>query len=378
MGTLGKFGKVIYRVKIHYQRDMSEDSIPERYQDCDDLWSVTCYFNPCHYRNRLANYRIFTDKMAQSGLKLLTVECAFGNDPFELPTSSDILRVRSPDILWQKERLLNLAIQRLPPQAHKVAWLDCDVLFSNPGWAVQTARLLDNFPVVQPFEQCVYLYPTGVETNEKWSPTFQSFAYMHQYDCNPGFCEGYFRPSATGFAWAARRELLDRHGLYDGCLSPIADHLMTHAMVGDFEGPCFKNEMSIPYVSHSNLTKLLSFVQMHFGGILPHHLVRAIKHNRSTVVSNDAMLSHFLRWGRLFYEDVQGRLGYTPGTIMHLWHGALRERKYLKGQYFLIKMGFNPETDVRIGTEGCWEWACECPVLKQWAKDYFYGRKEDG
>lgn len=355
---------------------MSKYDIPDRYQDCDDLWSVTCYFNPLHYRNRLTNYWIFADKMAQSGLKLLTVECAFGNDPFDLPSSPTVLRVRSPDILWQKERLLNLVIQKLPPQAHKVAWLDNDVLFSNPGWAVQTAHLLDNFPVVQPFEQLVHIYPNGVETEEELSPPSQSFAYMHQYDSNLVFGDRYFRHGHTGLAWAARRELLERHGLYDGCLSPNADHLMAHAMCGDFEGCCFKNLMYI--LSHSHLTNLLYIVEAHFGRILPDRLERAIKCNSNTAVSNEAMLSHFLRWGRLFYEDVQGRLGCIPGTIVHLWHGSHKDRNYLTGQHYLIKMGFNPETDLRIGIEGCWEWACECPELQQWARDFFYGRKDDG
>ena len=30
----------------------------------------------------------------------------------------------------------------------KIAWLDCDVLFTNPDWAAETSRLLDRYPGV--------------------------------------------------------------------------------------------------------------------------------------------------------------------------------------------------------------------------------------
>ena len=116
----------------------------------DDLWIVTAYFNPAGYRTRRANHDLFAQRIVESGLRLPTVECALGEAAFELPESPDVLRVRARTVLWHKERLLNLGIARLPPECAKVAWLDGDILFDNPAWAVETSRLLDEH-AVQPF-----------------------------------------------------------------------------------------------------------------------------------------------------------------------------------------------------------------------------------
>ncbi|WP_129677916.1 hypothetical protein [Candidatus Chloroploca sp. Khr17] len=113
------------------------------YTPCADLWCVTAYFNPAHYRTRPANYARFAAPLRAAGIPLLTVECAFGDDPFELPPGPDVIQVQARDVLWQKERLINLGVSHLPPQAQKVAWLDGDILFTNPDWAVETAALLD-------------------------------------------------------------------------------------------------------------------------------------------------------------------------------------------------------------------------------------------
>lgn len=121
----------------------------ERYRPCDELVVVTCYFNSSGFRTRRETYDRFAVSIRGAGLKLLTVERAFGEADFTLPSGPDCMRVRSRDVLWQKERLINLAVASLPAAAEKIAWLDCDVLFSNPDWAVQTAALLDEVPIVQ-------------------------------------------------------------------------------------------------------------------------------------------------------------------------------------------------------------------------------------
>ena len=126
------------------------------YAPANDLWIVTCYFNPQSYATRLENYHRFKSAFERSGARFVTVECAFDNQPFVLP-GPNVISVRASDVMWQKERLLNLAISRLPSECRKVAWLDCDVLFQNPNWLVQTSRLLDHFALVQPFREVVLL-----------------------------------------------------------------------------------------------------------------------------------------------------------------------------------------------------------------------------
>ena len=130
-----------------------------RYEPAEDLWLLTAYFNPMGYETKARNYGLFRDAVKRSGLHLLTIECAFGRQPFTLPGASDVLQIRAKHVMWQKERLLNLALASLPPDCLKVAWVDCDILFSNPAWAAETSSRLDDVPVVQPFTSAIRLPP---------------------------------------------------------------------------------------------------------------------------------------------------------------------------------------------------------------------------
>jgi hypothetical protein len=76
-----------------------------------------------------------------AGAPLLVVELAFGEQPFRLGGIDGLLQLRSGDVIWQKEHLLNLGIARLLAEAwKKVAWLDADVVFESPDWAERPAR----------------------------------------------------------------------------------------------------------------------------------------------------------------------------------------------------------------------------------------------
>jgi hypothetical protein len=201
-----------------------------------DMWVITTYYNPSSYKTKCENYYHFLAGIRQAGLPSLTVECAFGSTPFDLPAAPNILQIRANSVMWQKERLLNIAIAHLPDSCTKVAWVDCDILFENKDWAILTSKALDQYQVVQSFESAVRL-PKG------------QLAYSGEGDLYPSFCavragspkslyEGYYSHGHTGFAWAARRDVLVRRGLYDACLTGSGDHLMAHAFCGDWESKC--------------------------------------------------------------------------------------------------------------------------------------------
>jgi len=126
-----------------------------RYDVVHDLWVIAAYYNPHGYKTRAKNHALFAAKLEQSGIPLLTVECAFGDEPFALPDGPQVLKLCCASVLWQKERLLNVAVSALPPRCTKVAWLDADILFARPDWAVLTSKLLDTYAVVQVFDHVV-------------------------------------------------------------------------------------------------------------------------------------------------------------------------------------------------------------------------------
>src|SRR5262245_28638638 len=109
------------------------------------LWAITAYFNPVGYRRRYANYQMFRRHLS---IPLLTVELAFDRD-FELrDTDADcLIQRRGSDVMWQKERLLNLAIDHLPTTCTRVLWIDCDLIYTCRNWAADLNRLLDAYPV---------------------------------------------------------------------------------------------------------------------------------------------------------------------------------------------------------------------------------------
>ena len=152
------------------------------YQYVDDLWIVTSYFNPQRYRTKHHNFQLFVDRLERSHLNWLVVECAFGHASFELTRSPRVLQLRARDVLWQKERLLNIAIQQLPHTCEKVAWVGCDILFDNARWPVETSALLERVPVVQPFAKAVRL-PTGRLLHDETDKFFAGFCALQ--GCGP-------------------------------------------------------------------------------------------------------------------------------------------------------------------------------------------------
>ncbi|MBI3633739.1 MAG: hypothetical protein HY226_05630 [Candidatus Vogelbacteria bacterium] len=312
-----------------------------RYKRAEGLWVITPYFNPCGYKRREFNYKVFARALERSGIPLLTIECAFGDQSFTLPESHDIVRVRSNSLLWQKERLMNLAISWLPKACTAVAWADCDLLFGNPNWAVDTMRLLEKVPVVQLFETCNRL-PEENLANRAGGDVCRSFASVTPSD--PSILNlGHFEKHGhTGYGWGATRELLERHGLYEYAIIGSADHYISHAAFGDFAGPCMKLMMD----------------------------------------GDEPQLEHFRNWAEPFYRDVAGKVAAVPGEVLHLWHGDLKQRKYLLRNHQLTKYRFDPFTDLVARPGRPFEWAPgvhkEKSELVEMFAGYFASREEDG
>jgi hypothetical protein len=306
------------------------------YSVASDLWVISAFYNSHDYHTKSAALLRYLEAMKSSGVPLLLVEGAFEGARYSLPSSRNVLRVRCKDVMWQKERLLNLALKRLPQSCKKVAWLDADVLFSNPYWAIETSELLDQYPIVQPFETALWL-PHGDEFFQGRGLVWPSFAKA--FSELPGaFRSGNFdRHGHCGYAWAARRELLERHGFFDRSIAGGGDHLMAHAMGGDFSSLC---------------------VQKMVG--------------RNTAYSRD-----FANWGRPFYRSVRSRIGFTRGHLLHLWHGDKAKRQYSERSRELLEIRFDPRRDIKIGKTGGWEWASDRPELHDWARTYFARREED-
>jgi hypothetical protein len=350
----------------------------ERYTPCPDLWCITAYFNPAHYRTRRANYETFAAPLRAAGIPLLTVECAFGDDPFDLPPGPEVLHLRGRDVLWQKERLINLGVCLLPPQAAKVAWLDNDILFTNPDWAVRTAARLDEVALVQPFERSFrmkqgYRSAMGDEYN------VESFAKVTSRDSQGLYAGAFHSHGHTGFAWAARRGLLARYGLYEALLNGVGDHYMAHVMMGDLASLCMENLQQVPRTAVISQQAAKRKFLVGLREAIPRKWKRLFYRLPGMSRSTEPLWTHFRSWAQPMAEATDGRIGWTPGEVLHLWHGdGVTNRGHDQGWLEMSRQRFDPEVDIRIGPSGCLEWASDKPALHRWAKAFFKNRLEDG
>lgn len=290
------------------------------------LWVITSYFNPVGYRRRLLNYRRFRSAM---DAPLAAVELSFTGSWELADHDADLLvRVADGDVMWQKERLLNLVVAQLPADCEYVAWIDADVLMQDPDWPEQAVSALASVPLVQLFSEVRDLGQDGsVPTSSV--PSVAAIAMRGESTFVPD--------SRHGLAWAARRDLLQRHGLYDTCVIGGGDTALMRAAYG------------------RQTERVLTRLQL-FG--------RA--------------RDHYLAWAAGIHDEVQGRVGVLPGEIHHLWHGAAENRRYKLRHSDLASHDFDPWADIRLSAEGAWRWASDKPALHALLTDYFRSRQDDG
>ncbi len=256
------------------------------------LGIVTCFFNPCGYKRNVENYFRFRDAL---GHDLVTVELSF-NGEFVIPDAIQ-LQGDSKNIMWQKERLLNIGIESLPDQYDKVAWLDADLLFLNPNWLAEAEEKLEEVPLVQLFENIQHLNSQGhiTKTQTSWMKGLETDNLRRG-------------KSAPGGAWAARRDILSG-GLLDIDVTGGNDTAAVDCWLGDWNSWMFRQ--------YSPKWK---------AGVL--------------------------EWGKQQFEQIKGQLGYLSGDIVHLYHGSDKNRNYGKRASYLIDHDFDPAKDITKDKNG--------------------------
>jgi len=231
----------------------------DRYLSHDEAVVISCYFNPKKSEYRKNLFLKFYDTIKHVNHRI--IECAIGEDSFDLPEDPFIKRVRTQNLLWHKEGLLNIIIKELPPQFQFIFWIDGDILFKNQNWIVDgVAKLSTGYSIVQPFEYCIHLEKDEIEptslnleeakalcnTAEATIPraerrVWRSFAANYETNKVLRESQDYDVHGHVGFAWGSTRELLTSEGvsgLYDKALCGGADHIMAHACVGQIPHCC--------------------------------------------------------------------------------------------------------------------------------------------
>ena len=221
-----------------------------KYKTDSEAVVIACYFNPQGNPYRLIAFNKFYDTIKHLNHRI--VECVIGDTQPELPQTEFITRIHTPSLLWHKESLLNKIISELPKELKYVFWLDTDVIFTNKNWLVESVKSLQTNNIMQPFEYCVHLdqdqtkpsFNTRLERERVGNPKtrhpkmWRSFCANHNTSSDLSCDVNYDKHGHVGFAWGARREVLDEMPLYDKALIGGADHIMAHAAAGQIGHSC--------------------------------------------------------------------------------------------------------------------------------------------
>ena len=293
-----------------------------------ELWGLVSYFNPGGGELRIANYRRFAAGVRGQGLPLLCVELALHGNDFMLDErdADRLLQVRSTSVLWHKERLLNLGFEHLPDVCDKVVWLDADLLFEDDGWLEETCELLERFPVVQPFSELLR-HRKSIHRGPPSRMENRAVASMASVYVGPGHGRGRRCP---GGAWAGCRRTFEGIGFYDRSIVGSGDLLTSESFWG-------QSCSLAPYLS-------------------------------------PAMVRELGDWqGRLF-RCIGGRVSCGSGRAHHLWHGSTSEKHHIRRLSWLALHDFDPERDIRLNQDGCWEWGSDKPQLHRLIENYLVQR----
>ncbi|SEP40939.1 hypothetical protein [Propionispora vibrioides] len=309
----------------------------------NDIWGITTYFNPAKYKSKKENYLTFRQESKRNGLNLLCVELAFNDANYELTKNdADIMiyvKAKGNSIMWQKERLLNIGLKKLPRECKKIIWIDCDILFENKNWVTETAKLLDNYYIIQPFKNaykltCEEKFPVDITNRAVGGNNGEklpSFAYVVT---NEGFSTDKYC-GHKGYCWAGRRELFDKIGFYDAAILGEGDSVMAHAFIG------------VPVTGYTEK--------------LP-----------------PKCKAHQILWAEKAFNIVNNSIYYMNYNIFHLYHGESKNRLYREKCLHYALNDFDPDTDIRINPHNLvWEWSSDKLKLHQFMFEYFYQRKED-
>jgi len=301
----------------------------------DDLAIVACYFNPCNYRSPRRNLQIFLRRLSERALPVFVAELVFPNQTPVLPESDGTIRAThftGSDVMFHKERLLNLMVARLPARYTKVAWLDADVIFPDPRWYERASTLLDAYDLAQLFDRA-----HGLDNAGKAIGRDESLASYVERGAPDPFDFRKVR-KRTGLAWAAKRSLLATHGLFDVHILGSADKYMALAAYGAAdEAAVWERKRLSPGLERA-----------------------------------------FNEWAQPFHADVRGRVGCLPTTVLQLGHGRLDDRNYAQRSAIIREYDFDPAADIARDEFGVWRWSSEKPLLHEEVVRHFQSRLEDG
>ena len=284
----------------------------------NNLYVIVPYFNYNNNPYSFANLQLLLDSEFEECVKIVLVEGILdGQSPLSnLPKSIYKHMVFNlPNKIWVQHNLINLALRNLEDWQY-AAWMDRDIVFTDPLWASKVIRKLKNgVDILQPFSECVFLnkdmQPCPEETStffplaEEGNADFKIISYMKSLKDDIK-CDKKTLYRHPGQTWAISKSFFQKiDGIFDkGILG--ANDMITCLMIDQSQG--LANYYSV-------LFKLEYFLKK-------------------------------FKFGRPNFD-------YLDGLIFHRTHGSTGKRKYYSRYFMLLNdPSFNSSLDIAYTNEG--------------------------
>ena len=260
--------------------------------------------------------------MKPQGLPVFTLELVF-----DTPEIADAIHVYSKSYMFHKERLYRVLEKHVPEKYTKLIFLDADVYFEDKNWYQRLSSLLDNYDVVQPFDNAVWL-DLSYTTNLMTAKSFPMITYRYNAIGNK---IPIFDGTHPGLAWAMRREWYNNVGFFDFCILGGGDKLSAVAW------------MKINN-NNNNMSEVLPCYRKEY---------------------------------TTFCMQNPARITYLQGsTIYHLFHGHRKNRKYQERYQILKNYNDDIHDLIFINDDGVFEWK-QPDLFNSKFLEYFISRGDD-
>lgn len=325
--------------------------------DLSKFYVITPIVNSPRYKARAQNYLKFKAVCEQADVQLVTVECAFGERPFEVTERDNPMhvQVRSVEELWMKENLINIGIEyvlQIDPDAKYIGWFDSDqfpISITPRQWFEEIWHQLQHYEFVQCWEYLINFGPDGQPISQpqmSFMKTYAAAGFQIPKGKNVKHTlaghSGSVSLGRPGLAWAASVKALSKVGrLMDFCILGSGDWHMAHALVGGIseEG------------GYSHEANKLS-----------------------------AYMRKMVQWQERCERWIKRDVGYVPVTVGHWYHGDKKDRKYGDRGRILIDNAYDPDQDIKYDAQGLLQletWEPRQIRLRDHIRAYFASRNED-
>ncbi len=347
----------------------------------EPLYVLTPRFDPWRYKTPGKLYDRFQKRMRDAGAVLVSIEAALGERDFAIdhvapngtPCNAPVLEhtmgeatcrhddptrglhrylsIRTNNVFWMKENMLEIARRHLPKDAKYFAWIDHDWEFARTNWVGETIQLLQHYDFIQMFSHYVDLGPN----NEAITLPKASFASCYLRGLEPPPADpSYYAPSGPrrgkqieawtpGGAWAARMDAAEWvGGIMDFNIVGGGDNHMAFALIGQIE-------------------------RFFFPGMTGGYRRRLLEWQR--------------RAQKLTHCSPRSLLGCMEGLGLHYFHGKKRQRGYSNRWRILADNHFNPDSDLSRDANGLYQLMDRGEPrnvrMRDQLRHYFRSRNED-